>query len=64
MPHKHTVRIKTLANAKNGMASTLKTSRGVRASQNSDRVKDGRFEYAQWFTIPEVVNNTKVHADQ
>ena len=64
MPEKPRVPMRTLANALDGLAYTVKLSRDVPADRNRPDVKDDRYEYARWLTNSDIVNTKKVYVDE
>lgn len=64
MPEKPRVHMRTLANALDGLAYTVKLSRDVPADRNRPDVKDDRYEYARWLTNSDIVNTKKVYVDE
>ena len=56
LPEKPQIHIKTLANALDGPAYTLKQPRDVPAERNQADVINERYEYARWLTSLNVVN--------
>ena len=62
--NKANVHYKTVSNAIDGLACTLKVSRDSPQDRNSAETKAWRKEYSEWLMSAEVLNAMKIHFDE